>query len=394
MIATILICIVILLLLIILDFKLGRKSHKNNARTLPFTETTGDYRLYKNGAPFFEDLFQEISEAQVQVDIFFYLISSDQAGRDFLQVLKNKAREGVPVRLLTDRLGGYQMSKSIRNDLKSAGVQFYFSAVPGFPYFFYKLNRRNHRKTTVIDGKIAYAGGFNIGRNYLGENPKFGDWRDYHLRLTGPVVTELHDVFLDDWYGASGEKHNPIINHDEGKHSLKIVPTDGMKLEGEFLKVIESAKREILIGTPYFIPTKKLMDAFKHALERGVTLQIMVPLKADHPFVKEAAIPYLEQLYRLGTQICLYDAGFYHSKVMIIDQSIADIGTANFDQRSFFLNKEVNTFVYDEAFISDLRQSYMDDARNAIPFDEEWLAQRSLATKINVQIAKLLRPIL
>ncbi|UOR11222.1 cardiolipin synthase [Halobacillus amylolyticus] len=389
----ILICLLILLL-IILDFKLGKKSHQNNARILPFAETTGDYRLYKNGAPLFEDLFQEISEAQVQVDIFFYLISSDQAGRDFLQVLKNKAREGVPVRLLTDRLGGYQMSKSIRSDLKDAGVQFQFSAVPGFPYFFYKLNRRNHRKITVIDGKIAYVGGFNIGRNYLGENPKFGDWRDYHLRLTGPVVKELHHVFLDDWYGATGEKHAPSVHHAEAKHPVKVMATDGVKLEHEFLQMIERAQQEILIGTPYFIPTRKLMDALKQSLERGITLRIMVPLKADHPFVKEAAIPYLEQLYRFGAHIHLYDNGFYHAKTLIVDQSLADIGTANFDRRSLFLNKEVNTFVYDESFINDLRKGYMDDVQNSIPFNEEWLAQRSLATKINVQIAKLLRPLL
>ncbi|WP_163527460.1 cardiolipin synthase [Halobacillus ihumii] len=391
---TLLLIIIVIYLLIVLDFKLGRRNHQNHAQILPFKETTADYHLYKNGSPLFEDLFQEIAEAQQHVDIYFYLISSDQPGRDFLEILKNKAREGVPVRLMTDRLGGYQLSKSIRSDLAEAGVQFHFSAIPGFPYFFYKLNRRNHRKITVIDGKIAYVGGFNVGDNYLGKNPKFGDWRDYHLRLTGPVVGELHQIFLDDWYRATGEKHSPAVSNEEAKHSVKIVATDGMKLEDEFLHMIQRADKEILIGTPYFIPSEKLMKSLGQALQRGVSLQIMVPLKSDHPFVKEAAIPYLEQLFHAGAKICLYDDGFYHSKVMIVDQSIADIGTANFDRRSFFLNKEVNTFVYDKVFISDLRKAYMKDAQNAIAFNEEWLSQRSFATKINIQIAKVLRPIL
>ncbi|MFD2922905.1 cardiolipin synthase [Halobacillus naozhouensis] len=389
-----LLIIIVIYLLIVLDFKLGRRNHQNHAQHLPFKETTADYHLYKNGSPLFEDLFQEISEAQQQVDIYFYLISNDRSGRDFLEILKKKASEGVLVRLMTDRLGGYQLSKQIRGELAEAGVQFHFAAIPGFPYFFYKLNHRNHRKITVIDGEIAYVGGFNIGDNYLGKNPKFGDWRDYHLRLTGPAVSELHHIFLDDWYRATGEKHSPLVTNKEAKHSVKVVATDGAKLEDEFLRMIQRADQEILIGTPYFIPTEKLMIALKQALQRGVSLQIMAPLKSDHPFVKEAAIPYLDQLFHAGAKICLYDDGFYHSKVMIVDQNIADIGTANFDRRSFFLNKEVNTFVYDNVFISDLRKAYMEDAQNAIAFNEEWLSQRSLATKITIQIAKVLRPIL
>ncbi|RDY72342.1 cardiolipin synthase [Halobacillus sp. SY10] len=394
MLVTIILFIILFILLLVLDFKWGRAKHRKNHRPIPLPETSGNYKLYKNGSVLYEQMFQEISEAKKQVDIYFYLIDNDYISENFLDVLKNKARNGVPVRLLVDRLGGYKINKSTRKKLKDAGVAFYFAETPGFPFFFYRLNRRNHRKITVIDGKVGYVGGFNIGKNYIGESAKFGDWRDYHLRLTGPVVSQIHKVMLDDWYLASGETLSPCQPSEDGNHKMNILATDGVELEKEFAKMIDSAQREILIGTPYFIPTDKLQKGLKQAIDRGVELHIMIPMKADHPFVKPAAIPYLKELYGKGATIRLFDAGFYHSKVVMVDETFADIGTANFDRRSFFLNKEVNTFVYDEEFIGDLRTAYFEDAADAIAFDEHWLKRRSFTTRLNQRIAVLLRPFL
>lgn len=394
MLVTIILFIILLLFLLFVDFKMGRAKHEKTHRPLPLPETRGNYKLYKNGSVLFEQMFQEISEAKKQVDVYFYLIDNDYISENFLDVLKNKARNGVPVRLLVDRLGGYKLNKSTRKKLKDAGVAFYFAETPGFPFFFYRLNRRNHRKITVIDGKVGYVGGFNIGKNYIGETAKFGVWRDYHLRLTGPVVSEIHKVMLDDWYLASGETLSPCAPSEDGDYKMNIMATDGVELEEEFAKIITSAKKEILIGTPYFIPTAKLQNDIKQAIDRGVDLHIMVPMKADHPFVKPAAIPYLKDLYLKGASIYLFDAGFYHSKVIMVDGTFADIGTANFDRRSLFLNKEVNTYVYDKEFISDLRTAYFEDADDAIAFDEHWLKRRSLTTRLNQRIAVLLRPFL
>ncbi|GEN54797.1 cardiolipin synthase [Halobacillus faecis] len=394
MLVTIILFILLFLFLLFIDFRMGRAKHKKNHRPIPLPETLGNYKLYKNGSVLFEQMFQEISEAEKQVDIYFYLIDNDYISENFLGVLKKKARNGVPVRLLVDRLGGYKINKSARKKLKDAGVDFYFAETPRFPFFFYRLNRRNHRKITVIDGKVGYVGGFNIGKNYIGESAKFGDWRDYHLRLTGPVVSEIHKVMLDDWYLASGETLSPCEPSDDGKYKMNIMATDGVELEKEFSKMITSAKKEILIGSPYFIPTPRLQNDLKQAIDRGVELHIMIPMKADHPFVKPAAIPYLKELYYKGASIRLFDAGFYHSKIIIIDGTFADIGTANFDRRSFFLNKEINTYVYDEDFINDLRAAYFEDARDAIPFDEHWLKRRSFTTRLNQRIAVLLRPFL
>ncbi|KHE71592.1 cardiolipin synthase, partial [Halobacillus sp. BBL2006] len=342
----------------------------------------------------YERLFQDISNAREQVDICFYIIDNDYISKNFLHILKEKARGGILVRLLVDRVGGYRINKNMRKELTAAGVEFQFAEVPKFPYFFYHLNRRNHRKITVIDGKIGYAGGFNIGKNYIGETVKFGDWRDYHLRLTGPVVKEFHEIFLDDWYLATGDRFPAIPNHDEGKSKIKISATDGLELEKEFDQMIRFSKKEILIGTPYFIPTTKLMVSLKEALKNDVNIKILVPLKADHPFVKSAGITYLYELYQHGASIRFFDAGFYHAKLIMIDEQFADIGTANFDRRSLFLNKEVNTFVYEESFLQELREAYLKDFDDAINFDETWLKKRSLATRINEKIAVLLRPLL
>ncbi|RWZ58945.1 cardiolipin synthetase [Halobacillus fulvus] len=391
---TLLFIVMIFILLLVIDFKLGRKHHHQNPRKLPFRRTTGDYHLFKNGSPLYERLFQDIASATKQVDIFFYLIDNDYISENFLQILKNKASEGVPVRLLTDRLGGYRVNKQMRQSLKEAGVDFHFAEVPGFPYLFYRLNRRNHRKIAVIDGEIAYAGGFNIGKNYIGETPKFGDWRDYHMRLTGPVVQELHGVFLDDWYLATGEKHEAIHVDKEGAHPLSITATDGFGLEEEINEIIKDCQQELLIGSPYFIPSPTLQNSLLKALKRGVQLYILVPLKADHPFVKEGGLPYLKELSEHGAHVKFFDAGFYHAKVIMSDQKLADLGTANFDRRSLFLNKEVNTFIYDDTFVRNLRNMYMEDFEDAISLDESFWKNRSLKTKFNQKLAILLRPFL
>lgn len=390
----IIMAIVLFIFLLMLDFKMGRKHHKKIARKLYFEKTTGDYALFKNGSPMYEKLFEDIHQASVQVDIFFYLIDRDYISQNFLQVLKDKASEGIPVRLLADRLGSYRINKQTRQELADAGVEFHFAEKPGFPYFFYRLHRRNHRKIAVIDGKIAFVGGYNIGKNYIGESSKFGDWRDYHLRLTGPVVKELQEVLFDDWYLSTGEALPPLDNHGTGNEKVRIVATDGVGLEDEMDEMIQRAEQELLIGTPYFIPTNRLLSSLEKALEHGVEVRIMIPMKSDHPFVKEAGIPYLDYLYRRGAKIGFFDAGFYHAKAIVVDGEIADLGTANFDRRSLFLNKEVNTFIYEQVFIGDLRKMYLEDFKDAVPFDDDWLKNRSIGTRINEKIAIILRPFL
>ncbi|MBM7551802.1 cardiolipin synthase [Thalassobacillus pellis] len=390
----IIVFIAVIIVMAIIDFKLGSAYLKKNHRHLTFTKTSGDYLLYHNGNRLFDEMYVDITNAVKQVDVQFFIIKTDDISQQFFDLFKQKAREGVQVRVLVDRLGGYRITKKWREELEQAGVEFRFSEKPHFPYFIFHLNRRNHRKIVVIDGKISYAGGFNIAREYLGKDAEMGDWRDYHLRLTGEVVKNLHMIFLDDWYLAGGGKHAPMPPSDKGSKELLVSPNECGRMEKEFLKMIKAAEEEILIGTPYFIPTRKLMEALKLAAARGVMIKLLCPLKSDHPFVKEAGIPYFRELYQAGGRIRFYDAGFYHAKVFIVDRKQCDIGTANFDLRSLFLNKEVNIFVYDPGFIDHIRNLYLKDFADGLSYDQNWLADRSLGTRINVQIARLLRPLL
>lgn len=382
--------IISLLLWIVLDLILGRRSQRKHNRTLAFEQTRGNYRFYKNGTPLFEDLFEEISQAQEQIDVYYYLVRRDIISRKFMTLLKMKAEEGVRVNLLVDRLVSAPLRREYRS-LKKAGVDVAFAETPKFPFFFYTFNRRNHRKMVVIDGVIGYVGGFNVGREYIGKSSQFIDWRDYHLRLTGSIVRDLHRIIASDWTYNTGGALPSVAYREGGKHPFQLVAFDGIGVENTFLTMIRRARREILIGSPYFIPTKRIHRELLKALERGVDVHILLPLKRDHAFVKEAGFPSLQKLVLSGANVYHYNAGFYHAKLVLVDEEAADIGTANFDKRSMFLNKEVTISIFEESFVRHLRSEYFKDTENSLVYGKEQAANPSVATKVKTQLVKPFR---
>ncbi|MCP8617400.1 cardiolipin synthase [Salirhabdus salicampi] len=386
--------LIVLIILIYLDFYFGKKQHMKRSRFLPFSETSADYELFNNGDALYRTLMQDIKDAKHEVNIQFFIIRTDMFSKPFLQLLKDKANEGVKVRLLADRIGSINITKKIRADLEQANIHFAFSETPSFPYLLYKLNRRNHRKIAVIDGKIAYAGGYNLGKEYVGKNPKYNDWHDYHLRLTGEIVQDFITVFQDDWQLAGEKGTFYKVPLPKKTKRAKIVATDGTKLEEIIISFLNEAKETIYIGSPYFVPSKNVYKALISAIMRGVTIKILIPMKRDHPLVKEAAIPYIMELRKLGADIRLFDQGFYHAKVLIIDDNLCDIGTANFDMRSFFLNKEVNTLLYDKSFIEKVKELYLKDFDESIELTDDWYERISVLTKVKMIIAKIFKPIL
>jgi cardiolipin synthase len=292
-----------------------------------------------------------------------------------------KAKNGVEVRLLLDRIGSLNLKRKMIKKLISSGVHFSFCHVPRFPFLFYSLNERNHRKISVIDGEIGYIGGFNIGKEYIGQDPKLGDWRDYHLRLHGEGVQDLQAQFLLDWENATNEKLADIEKYypslQKGKHTHQIVPTDGAFLQEVFINLIRKATDEIIIATPYFIPGSNLFKELISAADRGVTIKILVPMKADHPFVKEASFPYFKPLLEAGCKIHRYYYGFFHAKVIVVDGKFCDIGTANFDKRSLYLNHEINCIITDKDFIGSVRKSLFRDMEFSEEVTMEFLNKRS-----------------
>ncbi|PFN18822.1 cardiolipin synthase [Bacillus cereus] len=357
-----LICITIW---ITIDFSYGRLLHLKRVRSRNFPLRQSDFHLYTYGKDLYDALFTDIKQAKHHVHVLFFIVKNDKISREFLKLLIDKAQEGIEVRLLLDRFGSHHLSNEAIRSLQKHGVSFSFCHKVKFPFLFYSANQRNHRKITVIDGEIGYIGGFNIGEEYLGHNQKLGLWRDYHLRLTGEGVQDLQKQFLHDWFDETNKNLLDTSlyfpKQQTGAILHQFIPTDGAYLQNTFLHLIENAKEELFIGTPYFIPSKKIMNALLKARERGVQITILVPEKADHALVREAKFPYCRKLIRAGCNIYAFQQGFFHAKIIIADNHTCDIGTANFDKRSLYINHEINCLLYDKHFIQTVKNKLHED---------------------------------
>ncbi|WP_078556198.1 cardiolipin synthase [Bacillus alkalicellulosilyticus] len=350
---SILAILVLLIIWLRIDFVNGMKKQKSEAHKREQVTRYGTVSMQTTGDDFYKAMFQDIEQATDHVHILFYIVSDDNISSKLVHLIQEKAKQGVTVRLLVDRMGSRMKKKTIQQ-LKDAGVLFAYSHPIKWPYLFFTFNRRNHRKITIIDGKIGFVGGYNVGDEYLGRDPKYGPWRDYHLRLVGDGVQDLQEQFLEDWKVATKESLNKERYYPtlvKGTIPLRILPTDGVYLEEAFIDFVKQAKTTIRIGTPYFIPGKALEKELIAASKRGVDVKLLVPKQGDHPLVKEASFPYFKELLKAGVDVYQYYRGFYHAKVVIIDNQLCDIGTANFDKRSFHINHEINCIIYDREFI-------------------------------------------
>ncbi|MDG5787364.1 cardiolipin synthase [Evansella sp. AB-P1] len=396
------ILVMILLVLvawIMIDLTLGKKQHNKLVKSYeepPIRKS--DAHFFSHGDKLFDHMFKEIEKATDHIHMQFYIFRDDSIGTKMIDNLKKKSREGVTVRLMVDWIGS-KISKKARKELKEAGIIFKRIHVPSFPFLFYSLNQRNHRKITVIDGKTAYIGGYNVGDEYLGRDPKMGRWRDYHLYLIGEAVGDLQKQFLMDWNKAKGE--SVLLNDNyfpplmKGKLDVQIAPTNGSHIKEKMMSLLSKAKKSVLIGTPYFIPGKEMVDELISLAKKGVYVQILIPKYPDHPLVKDAAYPYLQPLIEGGVEVRQFYEGFYHSKAIIIDANIVDIGTANFDKRSFHLNYEVNCIIHNDEWIRDVKEEIEKDfyeSSEKITLDH--IEKRTLFEKTKEKFASAISPIL
>lgn len=396
---TVLIITVFVIGWIVLDIYLGKKDHE--ASLSPYEESPvkrSDAQFFSKGDKLFDHMFQHIDKAQDHIHMNFYIFRDDNIGTKMLNNLKEKARQGVTVRLLVDWVGN-KISRKQLKELKKAGIIFAKSQPPKFPYLFYSLNERNHRKVTIIDGKLGYIGGYNVGDEYLGRDPKMGYWRDYHLFLMGEGVADLQRQFISDWEAASGESLEDNSAYFPklipGSLDVKVVPTDGAHVKDKMLSLVAEAKESIFIGTPYFIPGKELEDALIERAKEGINVQILIPKCPDHPLVKDAAYPYIRKLIEAGVDVRQFKKGFYHSKVVIIDEKIVDIGTANFDKRSFHLNLEINCIVTDKDWCNDVKEEIQQDFYNSSErITKKDIEKRSILDRIKEGFATVISPLL
>jgi cardiolipin synthase A/B len=386
----------ILLLILVwlyVDFSLGRQKHFSITRKQQPENPIllGDFDIFPRGKSLFADYFSELQSATNHIHIMFYIVRDDEFSQEFFDILKIKAKEGVEVRLLVDRIGSFGLKKQTITQLQDAGVQFAYSNQIKLPFLFYSSQVRNHRKFSIIDGKIGYLGGFNIGKEYIDQDPKLSPWRDYHLKISGESIPSLQQEFLDDWKEYSSENLTDesiyYVEQPKGRVPHQYVPTEANQLEERYIALLRKAEDSIMIGTPYFVPSNKVLNELVQAAKRGIQITIVVPFISDHMLVQEASYRYLRTMLREGAQVYQYKKGFYHAKSIVIDEKICDIGTANFDKRSLFLNKEINCYFYDPAFVRRFKEILEKDILDSKQVTLEDLTKRDLARTFKEAIA-------
>ena len=361
-------------------------------------------QVFTDGTDKFEALLQDIAEAKEHIHIQYYIFKLDNLGKRIYNALIDRAKQGVKVRLLYDEMGSRSVKKRHFKELIEHGgeIEVFFPSI--FPLINPRLNFRNHRKIVVIDGRIGYIGGFNVGDEYLGLNQKFGYWRDTHLRIEGSAVHPLQTRFLLDWNQASqknrvhySERYFPAIPL-KGDTTLQIVSsgpdTEWSNIKNGYIKLISNAKKHIYIQTPYFIPDESFFDAVKIACLSGIDVRIMIPNKPDHLFVYWATYSYIGLLIEAGAKVYVYNDGFIHAKMIVVDDEVASVGTANIDNRSFKLNFEVNAFIYDKAVAYKLSEIFEQDMLKSLPLTADIYNNRSIWIKFKESLSRLLSPIL
>ncbi len=362
-----------------------------------------DVELYFNGEDKFNALLKSLREAEKYIHLEYYIIRDDDIGREIVQIMTEKAKEGLEVKLLYDGMGGRGISKKFFSPLIDAGGEVACFFPPFAAYLTPRINYRNHRKICIIDGKEGFVGGFNIGNEYLGLSEKFGFWRDTHCKIVGSAVNSLQWRFLLDWRFAAKEE----IGYEE-KYFPKVKPIDtkGIQIVSSgpdskwtsvkdgYFKMIMNANRKLYIQTPYFIPDDSILEGLKVAGLSGVDVRIMIPSKPDHPFVYWASLSYIGELQQAGVRFYTYQNGFIHSKAIIVDDFISSVGTANLDIRSFKLNFEVNAFIYDTEVNREITEAFIEDLKYCKEITIEDYEKRSFMVKFKESVSRLLSPIL
>lgn len=359
-------------------------------------------KIFTDGKEKFNALLKDLEKATDHIHLLYYIIRYDQLGKKLCDVLVKKANEGIEVRVLYDDMGSRSLSRKFIRRIRQAGGQVEAFFPPKIPKVNFKINFRNHRKLAIIDGKIGYIGGFNIGDEYLGKNKKFGYWRDNHLRVTGDAVNNMQTRFILDWNQASrndifydARYYAAVPSGDVGIQIVSSGPdSDWEQIKNGYIKMILSAKKYVYMQTPYFIPDESLRDALRIAALSGVNVKIMIPNKPDHPFVYWATLSYIGDLLSAGAEVYVYQNGFLHAKTIIVDDMIASVGTANIDVRSFRLNFEVNAFLYNTDVAKKLVEAFNQDIQLSTVMTKKLYAKRSVGIRFKESISRLLSPIL
>ncbi len=357
--------------------------------------------LLIDGEATFDSILEGIARAEHYVLIQFYMFHDDGLGRRVQQALMERARAGVRIYMLYDEVGSSGLPQRYTDELRAAGVEVSsFKPTQGARNRF-QLNFRNHRKMVVVDGVMGWVGGHNVGDEYIGLDPEFSPWRDTHVRLEGPVVIQLQGIIVSDWYWAMREIPDlnwmPQAALDSDVQAMIVASAPSQRLETAgllFVTALHSARQRAWLSAPYFVPDEAVMKALALAALRGVDVRIITTGKPDSLPVYLAAFNYIDQLRDLGIQFFAYKPGFLHEKVMLIDDDVSTVGTANFDNRSFRLNFEVTAVIADKTFAKEMEKMFERDFAHAVTIDQDSMDKKPFWWRFGVKLCRLAAPVL
>ncbi|WP_017903019.1 cardiolipin synthase [Pseudomonas asplenii] len=357
-------------------------------------------RLLVNGEATFEAIFQAIEQARHAVLVQFFIIHDDQLGRRLHNLLRKKAGEGVEVYLLYDGIGSHALPHDYVDSLRGGGVRVKAFATRSGWLNRFQVNFRNHRKVVVVDGLVGFVGGHNVGDEYLGSKPPLSPWRDTHVQVSGPVVACLQESFAEDWFWAARQLPPLILPDtypDDGVlcQLLASGPADSFETCSLFfVEAIHAARERVWITSPYFIPDEAVFAALRLAVLRGVDVRLLLPSRPDHRIVYAASSLYAFEAVRAGVRVFRYGPGFLHQKVVLVDNEISAIGSANLDNRSFRLNFELMLLTVDPAFADEVENMLLKDFDLAREVTHEDSRETHRLQQLGMRIARLISPIL
>ncbi|MDY0779526.1 cardiolipin synthase [Tenacibaculum sp. IB213877] len=359
--------------------------------------------LLMDGKSNFDAIFEAFSKAEKFIHIQYYILEEGELLDKLLALFQEKIKKGVEIRILYDAFGSYGWKNKSVKKLKQLGAEIHPILPLKIGTILSTLNYRNHRKIAIVDGVVGFTGGMNVSDKYIKKKTRLGIWDDLHLKLEGAIVDHLHRVFIKDYFFAnnntliSSKKYLP--NQSKKGDSLVQLITGGpdhnyLSILHQYTMMINTAQKSIFIENPYFIPNKSLLEALKMAVLRGVDVKIMVPKNNDSKIAKYSMFGNFEDLLKTGANIYILKDRFSHSKLMIVDEEIASVGSGNFDFRSFEHNYEVNTLMYDTAIAKELAKDFIKNIDDCNILDYNSFVNRSLKTKLLEGFSKILSPLL
>jgi cardiolipin synthase len=360
--------------------------------------------FYHEGRSMFDRLIEDLENAEDTIHLEYFIYKSDRIGWRIGEILKRKAEAGLQVRVLFDGVGNFnKMSWKFKRELRQSGVEVRYFLDPLNVLTGRLLNYCNHRKIVVIDGKVGYTGGMNIGDEYIDGGKRFASWRDTHLRISGEAVAMLQGVFLSDWYNSGGEKlindrFFPVTEAVDNYQPVQVVcsgpDSEWYTMKKLYFNLIANANGEVLIQSPYFIPDESIRSALEASSLSGVEVYLIMTGVADKRIPFWVAQTYFESLLEAGVHIYFYESGFFHPKMLVVDGNIATVGSCNMDVRSFHLDYELNMVFYGEDVCRGLVEQFREDLKHSRELTSEIYSKQCFPARLRNGIFRMIAPVL